>query len=151
VRQHLACGFAIPDEVIVHEINACWTGFLRQDEIEFADQLLRRFHTRLASIQIGNIAEFAKIRTTVGGPWLQVHDACTRANREGMRSGFSYIFAVLRDAGHGESSLPAIALTAYSRMEDRAQALAAGFQEHLVKPLDPQLLIATVASLCSRR
>jgi PAS domain S-box-containing protein len=60
------------------------------------------------------------------------------------------LLRALRDAGHDESSLPAIALTAYSRMEDRAQALAAGFQEHLVKPLDPQLLIATVASLCSR-
>jgi CheY-like chemotaxis protein len=61
------------------------------------------------------------------------------------------LLRALRDAGHDELSLPAIALTAYSRMEDRAQALAAGFQEHLVKPLDPQLLIATVASLCSRR
>jgi hypothetical protein len=54
----------------------------------------------------------------------------------------------LRDAGYDQDSMPAIALTAFSRMEDRAQALAAGFQAHLVKPLDPQMLISAVASLC---
>ncbi len=57
----------------------------------------------------------------------------------------------LRDAGHGAEDLPAIALTAFSRMEDRAHALAAGFQEHMVKPLDPHLLLARVAVLCQPR
>jgi PAS domain S-box-containing protein len=57
----------------------------------------------------------------------------------------------LRDSGYDEESMPAIALTAFSRMEDRAQALAAGFQAHLVKPLDPQMLISAVASLCRQR
>jgi hypothetical protein len=54
----------------------------------------------------------------------------------------------LRDDGHTAQQLPAIALTAFSRMQDRAQALEAGFQEHLVKPLDPQMLISRVAALC---
>jgi hypothetical protein len=53
----------------------------------------------------------------------------------------------LRDAGYDAATLPAIALTAFSRMEDRAKALAAGFQDHLVKPLDPHLLVARVAAL----
>jgi hypothetical protein len=57
----------------------------------------------------------------------------------------------LRDAGYDQDSMPAIALTAFSRMEDRAQALAAGFQAHLVKPLDPQMLISAVATLCRPR
>jgi DNA-binding response OmpR family regulator len=34
-------------------------------------------------------------------------------------------------------------------MEDRALALEVGFQEHLVKPLDPHLLISRVAALCA--
>jgi CheY-like chemotaxis protein len=38
-------------------------------------------------------------------------------------------------------------LTAFARSEDRTEALAAGFQGHLVKPLDPQTLISKVASL----
>ncbi|MDB6084514.1 MAG: two-component sensor histidine kinase, partial [Gammaproteobacteria bacterium] len=53
----------------------------------------------------------------------------------------------LRSAGYGAEALPAIALTAFARMEDRSAALAAGFQDHLVKPLDPQTLISRVAAL----
>ena len=53
----------------------------------------------------------------------------------------------LREAGYGPDVLPAIALTAFSRMKDRNEALQAGFQEHLVKPLEPQQLLARVASL----
>lgn len=56
----------------------------------------------------------------------------------------------LRSSGYGPDVLPAIALTAFARMEDRTEALAAGFQEHLVKPLDPQLLVSRVARLCRR-
>jgi CheY-like chemotaxis protein len=43
--------------------------------------------------------------------------------------------------------LPAIALTAYSRMQDRAEALAAGFQDHLIKPVDTQALLTSVTAL----
>jgi len=41
--------------------------------------------------------------------------------------------------------IPAIALTAYAQREDRARALAAGFQQHLVKPVDPGVLMRAVA------
>ncbi|MBE8991033.1 response regulator [Nostoc sp. LEGE 12450] len=44
-------------------------------------------------------------------------------------------------------SIPAIALTAYTREEDRLEALSAGFQQHLSKPIDPTKLIAMVASV----
>jgi signal transduction histidine kinase/CheY-like chemotaxis protein len=53
----------------------------------------------------------------------------------------------LRASGYGPDVLPAIALTAFARAEDRSEALAAGFQDHMVKPLDPQALIARVALL----
>jgi PAS domain S-box-containing protein len=43
--------------------------------------------------------------------------------------------------------LPAIALTAYARSEDRQRALLAGYQMHLAKPVDPRELIAGIASL----
>jgi K+-sensing histidine kinase KdpD/ActR/RegA family two-component response regulator len=45
------------------------------------------------------------------------------------------------------ASLPAAALTAYAREDQRQQALAAGFQMHLAKPLDPPQLARAVASL----
>ena len=49
----------------------------------------------------------------------------------------------LRDESHG-GNVPAIALTAYARNEDRAQALKAGFQMYLPKPVDPTGLVLAV-------
>jgi signal transduction histidine kinase/CheY-like chemotaxis protein len=43
--------------------------------------------------------------------------------------------------------VPAIALTAYARSVDRVRALAAGFQTHMSKPVEPAELVATVKSL----
>jgi hypothetical protein len=48
-------------------------------------------------------------------------------------------------------SVPAAALTAYARTEDRLRALRAGFQMHLPKPVQPAELITVVASLATRR
>jgi PAS domain S-box-containing protein len=46
--------------------------------------------------------------------------------------------------------VPAIALTAFARSEDRTRALRAGFLVHVSKPLDPSELVATVASVAGR-
>ena len=43
--------------------------------------------------------------------------------------------------------VPAIAVTAYARAEDRQRMLLAGFQMHISKPIEPQELIAGIASL----
>jgi PAS domain S-box-containing protein len=44
----------------------------------------------------------------------------------------------------------AVALTAYARSEDRVKAVAAGFDAHLAKPVEPLELIAVVANLAGR-
>lgn len=46
--------------------------------------------------------------------------------------------------------IPAIALTAYARSEDRMRAFAAGFQMHIPKPVEPDQLLTSVASLTGR-
>ncbi|MBH8573881.1 PAS domain S-box protein [Nostocaceae cyanobacterium CENA369] len=46
--------------------------------------------------------------------------------------------------------IPAVALTAYARAEDRTQALLAGFQLHVPKPVNPTELAAVVANLAGR-
>ena len=46
--------------------------------------------------------------------------------------------------------VPAIAVTAFSRSEDRAHALRSGFDAHLAKPIDPAELVSLVASLSTR-
>ncbi|HET9314513.1 MAG TPA: response regulator, partial [Vicinamibacteria bacterium] len=47
--------------------------------------------------------------------------------------------------------VPAAALSAYARTEDRLRALRAGFQLHLAKPVQPSELVTVVASLAARR
>lgn len=47
--------------------------------------------------------------------------------------------------------IPAVALTAYGRSEDRKRALLAGFQMHIAKPVEPDELAVVVASLVKRQ
>jgi PAS domain S-box-containing protein len=47
-------------------------------------------------------------------------------------------------------TIPAVALTAYARVEDRIQALSAGFQKHVAKPVNLNELTTVVASLAVR-
>lgn len=44
-------------------------------------------------------------------------------------------------------SVPAIALTAYARPDDRSRALNAGYQAHLAKAVEPNDLVATIVKL----
>jgi signal transduction histidine kinase/ActR/RegA family two-component response regulator len=46
--------------------------------------------------------------------------------------------------------VPAVALTAYGRSEDRAKALSSGFQVHVEKPVEPSQLVATVARVAEQ-
>jgi CheY-like chemotaxis protein len=46
--------------------------------------------------------------------------------------------------------IPAIALTAFARSEDRTRVLRAGFLVHVAKPVDPAELVATVATVSGR-
>ncbi len=64
--------------------------------------------------------------------WLQLHSASSARCR----------------AKRGR--IPAIALTAYARAEDRKRALVAGFQNHAAKPIEPQELVIVIANLAGR-
>jgi CheY-like chemotaxis protein len=50
----------------------------------------------------------------------------------------------------GEHVIPALALTAYTKASDRVRALAAGYQVHLAKPIEPAELALAVANLAGR-
>ena len=56
-------------------------------------------------------------------------------------------YALLKQLRAIYPDMPAIALTAYARTTDRDRALAAGFQRHVIKPIDPHELIRLVAML----
>jgi CheY-like chemotaxis protein len=54
-------------------------------------------------------------------------------------------YSLLRSLRAAHLHMPAIALTALTRREDEAEAMAAGFQAHLHKPVNPSVLVQTVA------
>ena len=44
------------------------------------------------------------------------------------------------------ATCPAIAVSAYARLDDRSRALAAGFQAHVAKPIEPPALVSILCS-----
>ena len=65
-------------------------------------------------------------------------------------SGFDLISRIRRLPDQALRHIPAAALTAYARSEDRVKAFQSGFQMHLAKPIDPVELIAAIATLAGR-
>ena len=65
--------------------------------------------------------------------------------------GYAFIGKVRSLSDKEGGNIPAAALTAFARSEDRTRALRAGFQTHVSKPVEPAELAAVVASLTSRR
>jgi CheY-like chemotaxis protein len=64
--------------------------------------------------------------------------------------GYALIRSVRQRPVDAGGRIPAAALTAYARSEDRLRALAAGFQIHVPKPVQAEELVTVVASLAGR-
>jgi PAS domain S-box-containing protein len=64
-----------------------------------------------------------------------------------VEDGYTLIGKVRALESQKGGNLPAVALTAYAREVDRQQAIAAGFQKHLSKPVEPAELVTVVAHL----
>ena len=63
--------------------------------------------------------------------------------------GYGLIRAVRERTADAGGAVPAVAVSAYASKEDRQRALAAGFQEHLAKPVDVPRLVQTLCRLTS--
>ena len=64
--------------------------------------------------------------------------------------GYQFLRRVRRLSVDQGGQVPAIALTAFARSEDRTRAMMAGYQVHLAKPIEPRELVATVANVAGR-
>lgn len=64
--------------------------------------------------------------------------------------GYDFLRHVRAGKAGGQVDVPAIALTAYARHQDRALAQEAGFDRHLAKPVDAPVLLDAVAALARR-
>jgi CheY-like chemotaxis protein len=61
--------------------------------------------------------------------------------------GYALIRKVRALAPERGGYIPAVALTAYARVEDRLKVLSSGFQMHVPKPVEPAELVAIMATM----
>jgi len=64
--------------------------------------------------------------------------------------GYSLIRRVRALSGEHQKNIPAIALTAFTRAQDRMKAMTTGYQNHVSKPVEPDELATVIASLTGR-
>jgi hypothetical protein len=64
--------------------------------------------------------------------------------------GYSLLRRVREWEGEHGVHIPAVALTAYGRSEDRKRAVRAGFEMHVAKPVEPDELAVVIASIVNR-
>ena len=64
--------------------------------------------------------------------------------------GYDFIRRVRASPNPAVRDIPAAALTAFARTDDRTKALTSGFEMHLAKPIDPGELVASVVTLVRR-
>jgi CheY-like chemotaxis protein len=67
-----------------------------------------------------------------------------------VEDGYAFIRKVRERGPERGGDIPAVALTAYAKSEDRLRALSAGYQMHVAKPVDPIELAAVVANFAGR-
>ncbi len=119
---------------------------LAVDDDEQSGELLARLLSEAgAVVEMAHSAETALRRIAVFKPDLLISDI-------GMPDldGYGFIRRVRSQIESG-THIPCLALTAFARPEDREQALAAGFDEHLPKPYDADMLTSLVHMLIGQR
>lgn len=115
------------------------------DDEADARQLLVQTLTHFgATVTTASSAEEALTEVSVKNPDIIVSDI-------GMpgEDGYS-LMRKIRQLPDEKANTPAIALTAFSRAQDRTRALAAGFQSHVAKPVELEELATVIASLTGR-
>ncbi|WP_442485430.1 PAS domain S-box protein [Aeoliella sp. SH292] len=128
------------------EVVLSGTKILVLDDEADARQLLTRVLTHYeATVESAANAEAAIELVKRWGPDVIVSDI-------GMpgTDGYEFIRRVRALSPNQGARTPAIALTAFARSEDRTQAMLAGYQLHVAKPIQPQELAASIASLLHR-
>jgi signal transduction histidine kinase/ActR/RegA family two-component response regulator len=112
-----------------------------EDDLDARALVARLLNDAGARVSEAAGADEALARVGQAVPHVLVSDI-GMAKRDGYQ-----LMRALRAGGHSAERLPAIALTAFTRPEDRVDAIEAGFQIHLAKPVNAEALSAAVARL----
>jgi PAS domain S-box-containing protein len=116
------------------------------DEADARGLIKRVLEDCKAVVTIAASADEAIRLVEAGSPDVMISDI-------GMpgEDGYSLIKRIRGLGAERGGDVPAIALTAYARAEDRMRAMLAGFEQYLVKPVEPAELITLVAVLSRSR
>jgi PAS domain S-box-containing protein len=118
--------------------------FILDDEPDARDLLQRVFEDQGAQVTAFTSAQEALAALQRARPTVIVSDI-------GMPTMDGYQFMrSLRASETRDDRIPALALTAFARAEDRKKSLLAGYQAHLAKPFDMTELVLVVANLVGR-
>jgi len=111
------------------------------DDIDALDTIRAVLESGGASVLTASSAEEALAVVEIRVPHLLISDI-------GMpgRDGY-WLIRKVRELGGDPARIPAIALTAYARLEDRNRALSEGFQAHVGKPVEPAELLSIAATV----
>ena len=112
-----------------------------EDEVDNRDVIRRLLEAHGAEVVTAGTAEEAVEQAANSRPDILVSDI-------GLPDvdGYELIRRFRRNEVEGLDGIPAVALTAFARSEDRTRALRAGYQAHIAKPVEPAELVATLAS-----
>jgi PAS domain S-box-containing protein len=115
------------------------------DEIDARDLVKKLLEMAGATVSTAGSASEAMEHILAERPDVLVCDI-------GMQEedGYSLIRRLRAIEKKEEGVLPAVALSAYARSEDRTKAIRSGFQIHLAKPVEPAELLAVISSLAGR-
>jgi signal transduction histidine kinase/CheY-like chemotaxis protein len=135
---------AVPDTFMTADLNGVNVLVVEDhaDARELVTRVLEECHAR---VLIASDAEAALRLVEAEKPDVIVSDIGLPGT-----DGFELLRRVRALGPDRGGRIPAIALTAFARSEDRTRALRAGFLVHVSKPVDPSELVATVASVTGR-
>lgn len=145
-HRHPRAGVSTAARLPVSNLSLAGVKVLVVDDEPDARMLVQRLlEDRRATVRTAASAAEAMARIAAERPDVLVSDI-------GMpgEDGFSLIRRVRALTAAEGGALPAVALTAYARAEDRVKAVLAGFQMHVAKPVEPAELLTMVASLAGR-
>ncbi len=112
-----------------------------EDDVDSGQVLRRLLEDHEAVVSVANSAREALATLLDSNPHVLVSDI-------GMPDMDGY--DLIREVRRRNAKLPAVAVTAFARAEDRIRSLQAGYDMHIAKPIEPGELLAVVASLAQR-
>jgi PAS domain S-box-containing protein len=115
-----------------------------EDEADTREFLKRLLESNGATVRLAGSAEEALALFRSEPPDVLISDIGLPDT-----DGYDLLRQIRTETAAAGGGIPAIALTAYARSEDRMRALLVGYQAHLAKPVETADLLATIASFAS--